>query len=140
MTFFKQITAAAALAALTATALSTATPAHAEERTYGEVDLTGLARNSWHLNPAGESNAMVCNVNGPDGWVAIRSGPGTGFAANRKLKRLAILVVDTSQRQGRWVRVTTAYRNHTTNGRRQAHKTLHVSGWAHDGYLCDFLD
>lgn len=136
----KQLIAAALLAATTATAFSAATPVSAEDAEYGQVSLTGLARNSWHLNPAGSSNAMVCNVNGPHGWVAIRSGPGTGYKAKRKLKRLAILEVDTSQRQGRWIRVITAYRNHTTGGRRQATKSLHVSGWAHDGYLCDFLD
>lgn len=138
MTSTKQLVAAVALTAVTISAPMA--PASAEERTYGAVELTGLARNSWHLNPAGESNAMVCNVNGPDGWVAIRSGPGTGYAARRKLKRLAVLVVDTSQRQGRWVRVTTAYRTFTPDGDRQRRKTLHVSGWAHDGYLCDFLD
>lgn len=117
-----------------------AAPASAEERTYGAVELTGLARNSWHLNPAGENTTMACNVNGPDGWVAVRSGPGTGYQAKRKLKRLAAIVVDTSQRQGHWVRVTTAFRTFTTDGDRQRRKTLHVSGWAHDGYLCDFLD
>ncbi len=51
-------------------------PHSAEYATYGEVELTGLAReNSWPLNPPGNDNAMVCNVNGPDGFLAIRAEP-----------------------------------------------------------------
>jgi hypothetical protein len=112
----------------------------AENRTYGSVDLTGLARQSWPYNPAGEMNAMVCNVNGPDGWLAIRSGPGTRFEAKRKLKRLAIVVVDTRKIRGNWVRVVDAYRTHSIKGRRIKTKSLHVKGWTHTKYLCDFLD
>ena len=137
----KSLLTLAALATLTTAAqLPAATTAVAEDRTYGRISLTGLARNSWHLNAPGPQAAMVCNVNGPDGWLAIRSGPGNGFKANRKLKRLAVVEIDTSQRQGRWVRVLTAFRDHTTSGRPQAFRKLNVVGWAHDGYLCDFLD
>ena len=42
---------------------------------------------------------MVCNVNGPDGFLSIRSGPGSDFEAVRKLKRLAIVEVDDSERR-----------------------------------------
>lgn len=115
-------------------------PVRAEEANYGSVDLTGLAKRDWHLNPLGPSNTMVCNVNGPDGFLSIRSGPGTNFPANRKLKRLAIVEVDTRYRQGNWIKVLTAYRTHTINGIRQRDKSLHVAGWAHDNYLCGFLD
>ena len=115
-------------------------PTSAETRTYGLVDLTGLARGSWDLNPLGESNAMVCNVNGPDGFLTIRARPTSSSKANRRLKRLAIVVVNTRERVGKWVRVVTAHRTHTPNGRPQQFKSLHVSGWAHSNYLCDFLD
>ncbi len=112
----------------------------AERANYGSVDLTGLARVSWPDNPPGPSNTMVCNVNGPDGYLSIRSGPGTQHSVNRNLKRLAIIEVDTRHRRGRWAKVLTAYRTHTIDGVRQGDKSLHVTGWAHDGYLCDFLD
>ena len=118
------------------------TAASAEFATYGQIELTGLARNSWPLNPPGESYAMVCNVNGPDGFLTVRAGPNAGTSANRKLKRLAILTVDTSQRQGHWVRVLGAHRNVSEAGLPLAggYKELPVTGWAHDDYLCDFLD
>lgn len=113
----------------------------AEHATYGSVELTGLARyEDWPHNAPGSVNTMVCNVNGPDGFVSIRNGPGTNHRVNRSLKRLAIIEVDSGQRRGNWVRVLTAYRTHTINGRRQNHKSLHVSGWVHDGFLCAYLD
>lgn len=114
--------------------------AAAETATYGRVNLTGLARESWPYNPEGVYLAMVCNVNGPDGFLSIRSGPGTEFEAERKLNRLAVLEVDTAQRHGHWIRVHTAYRTHTKDGWPRDYKSLHVTGWAHDAYLCDFLD
>ena len=114
--------------------------AAAETRTYGSVDLTGLARASWNLNPLGESNAMVCNVNGPDGFLTIRARPTSSSKANRRLKRLAIVVVDTRNQVGKWVKVVTANRTHTPNGRLQQFKNLHVTGWAHSNHLCDFID
>ena len=114
--------------------------AMAENRTYGQVWLTGLARNSWHLNSPGLENAMVCNVNGPDGFLTIRACADTSCASERKLERLAIVVVDTSQRYGRWVRVVDAYRSVDKYGRPLSKvKNLTVQGWAHDGYLCDFI-
>ena len=127
--------AAAFLAALFGTA------AHAEVANYGSVELQGLAREaSWPLNAAGQSYAMVCNVNGPDGFLSVRSGPGSGNAINRSLKRLATVTVDTSQRQGNWVRVLDANREFSTDGQPVPAKSLAVQGWAHDGYLCDFTD
>lgn len=114
--------------------------ASAETRTYGSVDLTGLARASWNLNPLGESNAMVCNVNGPDGFLTIRAQPNSSSKAKRRLKRLAIVVIDTRERVGKWVKVVTANRTHSINGRPQQFKNLHVSGWAHSNFLCDFID
>lgn len=108
--------------------------------TYGAVDLTGLAKNSWNMNPAGLSNTMVCNVNGPDGYLTIRSKPSSNASSARKLKRLSIVVVDTGQQSGSWVKVTDAYRTHTTAGQPQTLKNLPVKGWAHSDYLCDFLD
>lgn len=127
------MTALAALLTWTGTAA-------AEEASYGRIDLAGLARTSFDLNPAGPTSVMVCNVNGPDGFLSIRSGPGTGYKANRKLNRLAILEVDTRVRNGRWIKVLTAYRTHTKDGQPMNQKSLHVEGWAHDGYLCDFID
>ncbi|QUJ75202.1 hypothetical protein KDD17_09205 [Sulfitobacter albidus] len=121
-------------------ALALATPATAEVAVYGEVDLTGLARDSWALNPGFDShNTMVCNVNGPDGYLSIRSGPGSDFEAVRRLNRLAIVVVDADERRGRWVRVLRAYREVTKDGTGQPFRDLPVQGWAHDGYLCDFI-
>lgn len=118
-----------------------ASPASAENADYGSVSLGGLAREtSWPFNPAGLDNTMVCNVNGPDGFLSIRSGPSANTKAVRKLNRLAIIEVDTRQRNGNWVRVVDAYRTHTKDGTRQDYKSLSVTGWAHDGYLCSFLD
>ncbi|KEJ89637.1 hypothetical protein [Sulfitobacter donghicola] len=112
----------------------------AENKTYGEVYLSGLAKQDWPLNPTFEThNTMVCNVNGPDGFLSIRSGPGSDFKAVRKLKRLAIVVVDATERRGRWVRVVDAYREVTPEGQGIPFKTLSVQGWAHDGYLCGFI-
>lgn len=118
-----------------------ASPIGAETAQYGAISLEGLARDTdWPYNAAGASYAMVCNVNGPDGFLTIRSGPGSDYASKRKLNRLAIVDVDTQYRQGRWVKVIDAYRTHTKDGQRQEYKGLPVKGWAHDGYLCSFLD
>jgi hypothetical protein len=75
---------------------------------------------------------MVCNVNGPDGFLSVRAGPGSDFKQVRAFKRLAILVVDVSQRQGHWVKVIDGLRTHTVNGQSQDCKKLPVKGWAHD--------
>lgn len=112
----------------------------AEEASYGVIDLSGLARLSWDLNPLGQGSTLVCNVNGPDGFLSIRSGPGTNHQIKRKLNRLATVVVDTRYRQGNWIKVTDAFREYSKDGERIAYKSLHVTGWAHDGYLCDFID
>ena len=114
--------------------------AGAETRTYGSIDLPGLAKASWNLNPLGESNAMVCNVNGPDGFLTIRAQPNSNSKAKRRLKRLAIVVVDTREQVGKWVKVVTANRTHSPSGQSQPLKDLRVTGWAHSNYLCDFLD
>ncbi|MEQ6204098.1 hypothetical protein ABMC88_13695 [Sulfitobacter sp. HNIBRBA2951] len=115
-------------------------PLAAETAVYGAVDLTGLAKGNWPLNPGFEShNTMVCNVNGPDGFLSIRSGPGSDFKAVRKLYRLAIVEVDARERRGPWVRVVTAYRTVSPEGRDVPYKPLPVQGWAHDGYLCSFI-
>ncbi|MCP5087348.1 MAG: hypothetical protein GY952_11160 [Rhodobacteraceae bacterium] len=117
------------------------TPAVAEQANYGNVTLTGLARDiDWPYNQSGASYAMVCNVNGPEGFLTIRAGPGSHSASVRKLNRLAIVEVDTRYRQGSWVQVIDAYRTHTKSGTPQNYKSLRVHGWAHDGYLCAFLD
>ena len=113
--------------------------ANAEYNSYGHVDLNGLARETWPLNPPGIEYAMVCNVNGPDGFLSIRLGPGTQHKIARKLNRLATIEIDTRQRKGRWVRVNTAHRDVSKTGKSVAFKSLHVSGWAHDAYLCDFM-
>lgn len=117
-----------------------AAPAFAEYARYGEVDLNGLSRNgSWQQYEPGYLSSMVCNVNGPDGFLSVRSGPGTNYAIRRNLKRLAIVTVDTRYRQGSWVYVRTAYRAHDESGYQlRGHRNLHVEGWAHSGHLCDF--
>ena len=128
-------------ATIIAVAALTAGSAAAEYADYGRIELNGLARdNSWPLNAPGESYAMVCNVNGPDGFLSIRNGPGTNHGVNRSLKRLATVTVDTSQRRGRWVRVLDAHRSFSTTGQRVDYRPLTVQGWAHDGYLCGFID
>jgi len=126
----------------TALVLVLATPvAQAETRTYGRVDLGGLARDTdWPYNAPGLSYAMVCNVNGPDGFLSVRSGPSTDFEQVRAFNRLAILEVDTTNRRGNWVRVIDGHRTHTKDGVPQDFKPLTVSGWAHDGFLCSFID
>ncbi|MDO5606046.1 MAG: hypothetical protein Q4G25_12880 [Paracoccus sp. (in: a-proteobacteria)] len=128
-------------AALAVTLGLICTPLWAERAEYGAVELSGLARDvSWPFNAPGPSNAMVCNVNGPDGFLTIRANPDAGSATMRRLARLAVVQVDTAQRRGHWIRVQGAYRYHDKNGRPIAPKSLPVTGWAHDGYLCSFLD
>lgn len=118
-----------------------ASPLAAETADYGSISLGGLARDTaWPYNPAGLSFAMVCNVNGPDGFLTIRAEPNANSASERKFNRLVVVEVDTRQRYGNWVRVVGGYRNHDKNGRPQEYKNLPVTGWAHDGYLCSFLD
>lgn len=114
--------------------------ANAYDETIGEVWLNGLARESWDYNPPGQSNTMVCNVKNSESFLSVRSGPGTQYQIRRNLKRLAIVVVDTRYRVGNWVKVVTAYRTVSVNGESLNQvKDLHVSGWAYDQYLCDFI-
>jgi hypothetical protein len=75
-------------------------------------------------------------VNGPDGFLSIRSGPGSDFKTVLKLNRLAIVEVDDSERRGR---VINAYRTVSPQGHSVPLKQLPVQGWAHDGYLCSFI-
>lgn len=119
-------------------ALSIAPPVLAERAQYGSVMLVGLARDYWS-GGSSRAQAMVCNVNGPDGFLTVRSGPGTNYSKARAFNRLAILQLDTSQRRGRWVRVLGGYRITTKDGAPQGRKNLPVQGWAHDGYLCSFI-
>ena len=128
-------------AALAALIICVGTTLTAENAVYGRVELTGLARESWPYNQSTpEQYVMVCNVNGPDGFLTIRTGPDTSFPKARALKRLATVVVDISRRQGHWVRVVEAFRGVTEDGVFQDLKLLPVQGWAHDGYLCDFIE
>ena len=129
------------LLVLTLLCLSAAT-VKAEYASYGSITLAGLSReNSWPHNYLGESFSMVCNVNGPEGFLSVRTGPDTSYPIARNLKRLAILTVDTSAHIGNWVFVKTAHRSHSVDGQLLAQpERLPVTGWAHDGYLCDFLD
>ena len=128
------------IAAAAVVCLVTALPVQAEYAFYGAESLEGLARNSWPLNTHSYTQVgMVCNVNGPDGFLTIRTGPGSGYASARKLNRLAIVEVVPTQRQGRWVPVVHAYRTVTKDGYSQNVKQLPVQGWAHDGYLCGFV-
>ena len=119
--------------------LLTSFGAQAERATYGEVRLNDLARYQWDHRYPSLKQAMVCNVNGPDGFLSVRSGPSTGYSVERSLNRLAILTVDTGSIQGDWIRVETAYRSHTKNGwPLRESKSLHVYGWAHVDYMCAF--
>lgn len=114
---------------------------NAEQANYGNIELTGLARIDWKLNPQSRvQGGLVCNVNGPDGFVSIRSGPGTSYKIKRKLNRLAYIEVDTHARKGRWVKVLTADRSYSKNGKPIKHKSLHVTGWVHDNFLCSWLE
>lgn len=119
-------------------AILCAAQAQAEYRTYGTVSLNGLVTDGPNANAA-FSTAMVCSVNGPDGFLTIRSGPGTNYRSNRKLNRLATLTIDPSQRRGSWIPVRTAVRTHSKAGRPLGYeKSLHVTGWAHRNYICDY--
>ena len=141
MSKFEKTATSAVRTAVAAAAILMSGSAIAEYADYGRIELNGLAReNAWPLNAPGESYAMVCNVNGPDGFLSIRSGPGSNHGINRNLKRLARVTVDTSQRRGNWVRVLDAGRSFSTTGQPVNYKALTVQGWAHDGYLCDFID
>jgi len=112
--------------------------AQAEFAVYGEVELAGLARVNWPLSRIAQLDAMVCNVNGPDGFLTVRSGPDTSYPKVRAFNRLAILTVDIREWSGNWVRIVDGYRTVTQNGISQPVKELPVYGWAHTGYLCDF--
>lgn len=125
----------AGMAALCLTAL----PASAEEAVYGEVVLTGLARQSWMLPGSAVQDVMVCNLDGPDGFLTIRAGPGKDYPKVRAFHRLATLTVDVGALRGRWVRVVDGGRSVTKEGAGQQYTHLPVQGWAHDGYLCSFL-
>lgn len=128
------------MAALALSIMSTP-PVIAEEATYGSIYLGGLARDvEWPYNDRGLSYVMVCNVNGPDGFLSVRMGPTTDQPEMRSFNRLAILEVDTREWQGDWVRVVDAMRTHTVDGVSQAPKALPVVGWAHSDYLCSFQD
>ncbi|WP_299023974.1 SH3 domain-containing protein [uncultured Sulfitobacter sp.] len=115
-------------------------PVLAETQFYNNVYLKGLARDYWTKQPEAERwRAMVCNVNGPDGFLSVRSGPGTDFKVVRSFKRLAVINLDLTERRGRWVRVTGAYRHMSPEGRRVTRRELPVQGWVHDGYLCAYV-
>lgn len=117
-----------------------AAPVAAEQRSYGDVLLRGLARDFWVKRPEAKAwRAMVCNVNGPDGFLSVRSGPGTDFKAVRSFKRLAVIDLDLTERRGRWVRVTGAHRHMSPEGSRVQRRNLAVQGWVHDGYLCAYV-
>ncbi|WP_298857688.1 SH3 domain-containing protein [uncultured Sulfitobacter sp.] len=126
--------------ALLVVAALCAAPVAAERRSYGDVLLRGLARDFWVQQPAAKAwRAMVCNVNGPDGFLSVRSGPGTGFKVARSFERLAVIDLDLTERRGRWVRVTGAHRQMSPEGIRVQRRNLPVQGWVHDGYLCAFV-
>lgn len=114
-----------------------APPAMAERGHSGNVYLKGLARDVWP--DSGLWRAMVCNVNGPDGFLSVCAGAGTNFEVVRSFNRLAVLNLDLSQRRGRWVRVTGGYRNVSQQSNPVARRDLPVRGWVHDGYLCAYV-
>lgn len=112
--------------------------AQAEYRSYGNVQLQGRSLDGPNAR-AQSALGMVCNVNGPDGFLTIRSGPGSSYSAQRKLNRLATLTISPAGRQGSWVPVLTAGRTHSSDGYSIGqNKSLHVTGWAHGNYICDF--
>lgn len=123
---------------LLAAASFSANSAYAEYRTYGNVQLQGKTVDGANAS-ASSALGMVCNVNGPDGFLTIRSGPGSSYSSQRKLNRLAILTIGPASRQGMWVPVRTAQRTHSKDGYSIGeNKSLHVTGWAHGNYICDF--
>ena len=129
---------AATLRGAVAAMLLLPSAAQAEFAVYGEVELAGLARVNWPLSRVALLDAMVCNVNGPDGFLTVRSGPDASYPKVRAFNRLAILTVDIREWSGNWVRIVDGYRTVTQNGISQPVKELPVYGWAHTGYLCDF--
>jgi len=102
-------------ALITAFLLSLTAPAQAENRDYGDVSLTGLARESWPLNPGIQTSlAMVCNVNGPDGFLSIRGSasslptvtptkmaarPRTSHCMSRAGRMTAICVISSTDQR-----------------------------------------
>jgi len=126
--------------ALILLAITFSLPAQAEYKRYGSVTLQGLSRDqAWPSESPGATYSMVCNVNGPDGYLNVRSCAGTNCSVNRTLRRLAIVQLNTEYRYGHWVWVDTAFRYHTEDGYPLAEaRSLPVTGWVHDAYLCDF--
>lgn len=102
--------------------------------------LIGLARSGSFTVPqeAGFS-VMVCNLSDPEDYLSIRRGPGTEYPVERSLNRFSFVAVDPNQRDGNWVRVLGAGRDTDVFGRQVPYVDLPVTGWAHDGYLCDYL-
>lgn len=102
--------------------------------------IIGLARDgSFTLREGPWPTVMVCNLDDPQDYISVRTGPGEEHAIARSLNRFAVVVVDASQRQGNWVRVLGAGRTEDVHGDTVDPVDLPVTGWAHDGYLCDFL-
>lgn len=119
-------------------ALFNSTAVFAEYRQYGDVILDGLTLDGANRNSKSHFS-MVCNVNGPDGFLSVRSGPGTKYKERRKLNRLARLTVNPRYQKNGWIPVETADRFYSKNGYSLSRsKSLHVEGWAHSNYICDY--
>lgn len=130
------------LMALMGAVITAATlPAMAEYQTYENVTLDGLSRDgSWSYEEPGPALVMVCNVNGPDGYLSIRTCASSKCATVDQLVRLTIIEVDTRYRKGHWVRVRSAYQTHDEDGfQYDETNEIPAEGWAHDGYMCDFV-
>ena len=107
---------------------------------YGDYCMNDTINNYYDFYthfPGAEVSVWVCNVNGPDGFLSVRDGPGTEYPILRKLERFANVTIDSDDRIGSWVRVLSADREISKNGYDQEYVDLHVAGWAHENFLCD---
>jgi hypothetical protein len=113
--------------------------AHAEYGRYGFVSLDGNSRDNGALKPPGFADVMVCDVNGPDGFLAVRTAPWIADNILRKIERLAIMRVDSQQRSGKWIYAREVFRTVDKFGFGVGGtKDLGASGWVHTDHLCDF--
>ena len=107
---------------------------------YGDYCMNDTINNYYDFYthfPGSVVYVWVCNVNGPDDFMSVRSGPGTQYPTSGELERFANVTINSDERVGRWVRVLSADRNISKDGYDQKHVDLRVAGWAHQNFLCD---
>lgn len=124
-------------AMLACASMATATDV-TEER--GVVLLTG---NVW-ADGARESikgRAMVCNLKNADSFLSLRTGPDSTATEIAKLNGMAIVSL-TGETQEKWARTEEIVFEVAQDGNllpEDNRGTLHITGWVHTDYLCNYM-